>query len=108
MFFCSIASKKRYRDDNSSLILVLPYDTAHYRDNQDGYENYYDDIEVCFDTSKTHPKGAIQKRNRYMVDRADLIICYIDHESGGAYQTIQYAKKQGKEIINIVKKDDCN
>lgn len=108
---CSSAvlrAKKRYRDDNSSLILVLPYDTAHYRDNQDGYEDYYDDIEVCFDASRTHPKGAIQKRNRYMVDRADLIMCYIDHESGGAYQTIQYAKKQGKEIINIIKKDDCN
>lgn len=106
---CSSAvlrTKKNYRDDNSSLILVLPYDTAHYRDNQDGYEDYYDDIEICFESARAHPKGAIQKRNRYMVDRADLIICYVDNESGGAYQTIQYAEKQNKEIINIAKKDD--
>ena len=32
----------------------------------------------------TEDKSAIQIRNREMVDRADLIICYIEHEKGGA------------------------
>ena len=36
-----------------------------------------------------------------MVDRADLIVCCIDREYGGAYQTIQYAQKQNKKIINL-------
>lgn len=106
---CSSAvlrTKKNYRDDNSSLILILPYGTADYRDNQDGYEDYYDEVEVCWESSNSHPKSAIQKRNRHMVDRADLIICYVENESGGAYQTICYAEKQNKEIINIAKKDE--
>ena len=36
-----------------------------------------------------------------MVDRADLIICYIEHEKGGAWQTVEYALKQQKQVINI-------
>ncbi|WP_278291379.1 hypothetical protein [Ruminococcus flavefaciens] len=36
-----------------------------------------------------------------MIDRADLVICCIQHKSGGAYRTIQYAEKQGKKIVNL-------
>ena len=34
-----------------------------------------------------------------MFDRADLR--YIEHEKGGAWQTAQYAIKQGKAVINL-------
>ena len=43
----------------------------------------------------------MQIRNRAMVDRADLVICCIQHKSGGAYKTVQYAQKQGLTVINI-------
>lgn len=96
-----LRAKKKYRDDNSFLILILPYPTAEYQNNIDSFENYYDEIEICDTSSKAHFKSAIQTRNRQMVDRADLIICYLEHNSGGAYQTVQYAKKQGKAVINL-------
>ena len=47
------------------------------------------------------PKSAIQVRNRSIVDQSDLVICCIQHKSGGAYATIHYAKKQGKKTINL-------
>ena len=47
------------------------------------------------------PKAAMQLRNREMVDRSDLVVCYIEHNSGGAFQTVQYAKKKNKEIVNL-------
>ena len=93
--------KKNYRDDNSAIVLILPYATADYFKNQEAYEKYYDNVEISYNASTAHPRAAIQIRNREMVDRADLIICYVDHESGGAYQTIRYAEKQGKKIINL-------
>lgn len=93
--------KRNYRDDNSSLILVLPYLTADYSNNQESYNDYYDEVEICRESYNAHFKNAIQLRNRYMVDRADMIICNIEKRSGGAYQTIKYAEKKGKEIINI-------
>lgn len=93
--------RKNYRNDNSALVLVLPYPTAEYRDNEESFHNYYTDIEISHTASIAHPKSAIQTRNREMVDRADLVICYIEHKNGGAWQAVAYAMKQKKAVINI-------
>ena len=93
--------KRNVRDDNSALRLVLPYPTAEFENNEDSFYNYYDEIEICDESAKAHFKGAIQIRNRNMVDRADLVVCCIECEEGGAFQTVQYAKKQEKQIINL-------
>ena len=36
-----------------------------------------------------------------IADRADMIICYIEHESGNAWQTVKYAKQKNKPVINL-------
>jgi hypothetical protein len=36
-----------------------------------------------------------------MVANADLIIAYVNRSYGGAYQSLQAAKRKKKEIINI-------
>ena len=51
--------------------------------------------------TKKHPKSAFQMLNREMVDRADLVICYIENKEGGAWQTIKYAMEKEKNIINL-------
>ncbi len=94
--------RKTYRDDNSSLILVLPYLTAEYNNNKKYFEEYYSEVEISYSASYSHPKSAIQIRNREMVDRADLIISYIEHNHGGAYKTVKYAMENNKNIINFV------
>ena len=82
-------------------ILVLPYNSAEFQNNEDSFAEYYDEIEICPESHVAHFKAAMQIRNRSMVDRSDLVICYIEHNSSGAYQTMQYALKQEKEIINL-------
>ena len=98
--------RKNHRDDNSSLVLVLPYPTAEYLNNENYFLDYYTDVEISHAASVAHPKSAIQIRNREMVDRADLIICYIEHEKGGAWQTVEYAIKQGKTVINLANENE--
>lgn len=93
--------QRRVRDDNSALILALPYPTAELRDNLENFEAYYDEIELCSAAAGSHPKGAIQIRNRQMVDRSDLVVFYVDRSSGGAYQTLRYAQRKDKEILNL-------
>ena len=97
--------RKNHRDDNSALVLVLPYPTAEYLNNEESFHEYYTDVEISCAASVAHPKSAIQIRNREMVDRADLVICYIEHEKGGAWQTVAYAMKQGKPVANLAKLD---
>ena len=93
----------KYDCGNTSIILVLPYMKAEFRDNEQSYLEYYDEVEICSESANAHPKAAIQLRNRVMVDHSDLVICYVKHKSGGAYKTIQYAEKQDKRIINLAK-----
>ena len=98
--------RKQYRDDNSSLILVLPYAKAEYLNNEESYHDEYVVLEISYERSRAHPKAAIQIRNREMVDRADLILCAIERYRGGAWQTIQYAMKKEKTIINLAEDTD--
>ncbi len=93
-------AKESYRG-NSSLIWVMPYEMAEYRENKKAYDQYYDEVETCPESDGSFPKAAYQIRNRSMVDRSDLVIFYVTHTHGGAFQTMQYAKSIGKSCINI-------
>lgn len=93
--------KRVIRDDNSALVLILPYTTAEHQNNKQLFHEYYDEIEICTESAQRHFKSAHQIRNRSMVDRSDLVIFCVEHNSGGAYQTMQYAKKAHANIVNL-------
>ena len=93
--------KREYRSDNSAMIWILPYPTSDYHSNEMEYRSFYDEIEIC---EGSHFKSAHRKRNRKMIDRSDLVICYVEHNSGGAYQALRYAQGKGKMIINLAEK----
>ena len=93
--------KRTVREDNSALVWVLPYTTAEYRANEESFRAYYDEIEVCGTSAGVYFKGAFVARNREMVDRSDLVVFCIQHENGGAWQTMKYAKRQGKTYLNL-------
>lgn len=44
---------------------------------------------------------AIIKRNEWMIDQADLIISYVKYTSGGAFRSLEYARKKGKRIVYL-------
>lgn len=75
--------------------------TAEYRDNEQAFHEYYDEIEICLESAEKHFKSAHQVRNRSMVDRSDLVIFCVKRNSGGAYRTMQYAKKADANIMNL-------
>lgn len=97
--------KRQIRNDNSTLSLILPYATGEFINNQKNFENYYDEIEICHDSSAVHFKKAITVRNQSMIDRADLVIIYQKRNSGGAYQALRYAQKQNKTILNLYEEE---
>lgn len=47
-------------------------------------------------------KFAIDRRNRIMIDRSDLVVTYIRH-AGSAKKFADIAANKGKEIIEIIK-----
>ncbi len=45
-------------------------------------------------------KRAITERNFWMTENADLILCYVYKDYGGAYTMMRHAQSIGKMIIN--------
>lgn len=89
--------KKKYK--NIKLIHILTY----YHHDKEKWE-----LPPCFDGSlfpdieECHPKQRITKRNEWIVDNSDILVCHIEETyKSGAYNMVKYAKKVGKPIIYI-------
>ena len=93
--------KKEINAKNVFLTLVLPYETAELRNNTEAFENFYDSIEISEASVDKNFKYAITARNRDMIDRSDMVVVYVKNQSGGAYQSLRYAEKNDKRIINL-------
>ena len=53
--------------------------------------------------SKEYTPSCMQKRNMYMVDNSSCVICYLNKNKGGTYNTVKYAEKKGVPVINVLK-----
>jgi uncharacterized phage-like protein YoqJ len=96
----ALACVKKYKEENPSAKLVF---VTPYREEDFVSKRAHDYDEILFpDIDKTPHGVRIVKRNRYMMDKADLIIAYVVHKVGGAYNTLEYAKKKNKNIINLI------
>ena len=84
--------KKTYPNIRS--VLVIPYL------NRD-YDTFLYDETLYPPLEGVPLKFAISRRNEWMVDHADVVISYVTHDWGGAYQTYQYALKKKKRIIRL-------
>ena len=107
-FMCEAAVrrlKKRCPHLNIRLNLVLPYMTNQINRDKDYYQSRFDDIIIPMDLMGVHYKSAIKKRNRWMVDRADNILAYIYRDFGGAFDTVKYAYRMGKPVLNLAEKE---
>ena len=75
-------------------VLVIPYLNRDY--NKELY-----DFSVYPEIEDVHPKGAIVKRNQYMVDEAEVVVAYVKYKNGGAAKTLKYAERKNKRIIAV-------
>ena len=87
---------------NIKVVYVTPYITLSEQAKiQKMQRDNLCDTSIYPPIEKTPLKFAILKRNEWMMTNADLIIAYVNHSFGGAYQSLQVAKRKQKKIINI-------
>lgn len=63
-------------------------------------EEYADTIYPFF-CEKLHPRYAIDKRNRWLVDHTDYVVTYVKYPFGGAAKFKALSEKKGKRIIEL-------
>ena len=99
--FASAVRKAKADNPSIRLICVKPYVTKEMKCEKELYSERFDEIvipEVC---RETHPKWAITRRNRWMVDNSDFVLTYVITGYGGAYAAKEYAARRGKTIIEV-------
>lgn len=68
---------------------------------------------MCCDLPTIYPEGiecvpkkyAVSFRNDWIVRQADMVVCYITHDFGGAAKFVEKARKKGKIIYNVSKNE---
>lgn len=55
---------------------------------------------ICY-IADTFQPGCIKERNRYMVDHAGYCIYAVLHDRSSTWQTVQYARKHGLQLIGV-------
>lgn len=69
---------------------------SQYEDNMDYSCTIYPD-----GLENTPRKFAIVKRNRWMIEQAEIVITYVEVSFGGAAQFKALAERKGKLVINL-------
>lgn len=90
-----------FREKRLRLVLVLPYMINRVNTDKIYFETEYDDVMIPIDLANVYPKAAIRKRNRWMVDRSDILLACVYRDFGGAYDTMKYALHKGVKVINL-------
>ena len=94
----------RDRFPDARLILALPCPSQADRWAQTDrqlYNRMLSRADQVILVSPAYFEGCMQKRNRFMVDRSSLCVCYMKHCRGGTWYTVSYAYDQGLEIRNL-------
>ena len=88
---------KKYQREHPSvrLVLILPYL------NRPMLQKDFYDATVYPEIEDKPKRFAILYRNKWMVEKATLIIAYINHTWGGAYTTYLHALRRKKVIVNL-------
>ncbi len=85
------------------LILVLPCltQTRGWRpEDVAEYEHIKAQADKVVYTAQQYTPGCMHKRNRHLVDHSGVCVCYLTREKGGTAYTVNYAKKQGLNVVN--------
>lgn len=100
---CASVCRQLKKDcSNIEIIYVSPYISISHQKKIKCLinEKLYDSV-IYPPLEDVPPKFAISKRNEWMIQNADIVISHVKHTYGGAYKTLQFAKRQKKNIIDL-------
>lgn len=73
---------------------ALPY----RRNGSARFRRILNQADVVTAVSESYHPACMRMRNRYMVDRSDMVLAVYSGSSGGTRQTIEYARACGKKV----------
>lgn len=71
------------------------------------YERLLYNADATHVLSRQYYVGCMQVRNRFMVDRSAMCLCYLRHMKGGTMSTVSYAMEQSCPVLNLAMPGAC-
>lgn len=100
-----------FRKRDIKLEIAVPcenQDLKWYPKDKEHYRALLEKADKITNVGTKYTPDCMQKRNEYMVDNSDKVFAFWNgEEKGGTWNTIQYAKKQGKELEIIDLRKIC-
>jgi len=104
LYFAEAVIELRSEHPDITLEAAIPCETQAKAWPERARNRYYYVASQCdYETllQREYTPDCMAKRNNYMVDHSSVLIAVYDGTFGGTMQTLGYAKKLGKEIIQI-------
>ena len=104
LYFCECVLALRSRVPDVTVEAVIPCPTQADEWPEELALRYRALVAACdYETlvSAKYTPGCMQRRNRYLVDHASLLIAAYDGTSGGTRNTIQYAFQRQVEVVDL-------
>ena len=104
LYFCECAIELRRRHSDVTIEAAIPCPTQADSWPAAQRQRYRALLEACdFETmvSSAYSPSCMQRRDRYMVDHASLLIAAFDGSSGGTRYTVEYAMRRGLDILDL-------
>ncbi len=96
--------KEGYPQIKLVMVLPCPPEQQSLKWNEEHKKRYYrllersDKVRVL---SPEYTDSCMLDRNRHLVDNSGYLICYLRERHGGTFYTVNYAERQGLEIIGL-------
>lgn len=104
LYFCELALALRQRHEDVSVEAAIPCPTQADGWPRAQQERYRRLLAACdYETlvQSSYSPGCMQRRNRYMVDHAALLLAVHNGQPGGTRRTMEYAMRRGLQIVDI-------
>ena len=105
MWAADIVLEEKINNPDIHLICALPIDNFEARwviEEQEHYRDILSRADFIKTVSGYYYTGCFQARNEFMVNHSARVIAAFNGARGGTENTINYAKRNGVEVINIL------
>lgn len=95
---------KREEFKDIELCACIPYPGQSKSFPLNYKERYEKILSACDEKivlSENYYRGCMHVRDRFMVDNADVLVCYLRKKQGGTYYTFKYAESKDIKIIEL-------
>lgn len=92
------------KDVSIELVLAIPFieqSAAYPSFWKEKYDKLLNDCDKAVLISDGYFPGCYMRRNIFMVDNSDIVLTFYDGKPGGTKNTVKYAEKIGRKVINL-------